>query len=354
MGKCSSKQVAGPGSRPPTTWQRVNAGATDPYGDSYVDLISLALQRSPAFQSWSIGHIRTLAGNTTQRDFYDSEFIYKEGEESDGFYFLKSGKVETTSLTQGSISLLSVGTLFGEKDVAAKQKRSHNAIARGNLTTVIRISRSDFHQVTVSKNAVVDLPTYATLRDSLIYLGLTEAQLITLHSHCELEQYGPNENIFKRLGPATEKLYVVHKGYVTVSEIASAYDINSLWKLEWIGLNTYVTIGRTGYFGDSSSDPSGVESSPVAPGATGPGAVASMGHTVTATAGPKGATVLSVSRNPLISKAELRGVLERIVLNIQIRDQDLRRENKNRPLDAWISKVGQVPPGLPLTPLGVI
>ena len=361
MGTCRSK-AARPGDRPPQSWKRSNQAATDPDGDSYVDLISLALQRSAAFQSWSIGHIRQLAGNTTERDFYDMEPIFKEGEESDGIYFVKTGKVEISSSVQGSMELLARSSLFGEKDVTAKQKRSHAAIARGALTTILRISRADYHQITVSKNAVTELPTFATLRDSTILMGLTEAQLVTLHSHCELEQYAPNEVIFKRLGPATEKLYIVHKGFVTVTEIASAYDINSLWKLEWIGLNTYVTIGKTGYFGDSANDAAGIESSPVSAAANGSGSdpqsqpqqqQVSMGHTVTATAGAKGAAVLSISRTPLISKAELRGVLERIVLNIQIRDQELRRNKQERPLDCWLAKVGQQVPGQPLTPLGI-
>lgn len=358
MGACKSKAAkTAELNNAPRPWQRCNNAATDFDGDRFVDLISLSMQRSPVFQTWSIGHIRNLAGITQERDFNDMEPIYKEKDDSEGIYFIKFGKVEITSIAGGSLEILSKGALFGELDVAAKQNRTQNAIARGAKTTLIRISRADYHQTMVTKDAVLELPTFTTLRDSVILMGLTESQLITLHAHCELEQYKPNEVIFTRTGPATEKLYLVHKGTVSISEIATAYDINSLWKLEWAGLNTYVILGKAGYFGDSGSDPSGVESNPSSrrPGPANGGDVpdGQGGHTVSAYAGPKGATVLSVSRTPLVSKAELRPVLERIVLNIQVRDQELRRANKNRPLDAWLAKVGQAPPDATnITPLG--
>jgi len=337
---CSGSKPKKALERPPQSWVKFNISSMDFDGDRYIDLLSLALQRSPVFQTWSIGHIRNLSNNAMERIYYDMEPIYKEGEEADGIYFIKSGRVEITTLSKGSIDMLAKSALFGENEVASKQKRTQNAIARGAQTTVIRISRADYHGVIVTKDAVVELPTFITLRDSIIYMGLSEPQLITLHSFCELEHFNPGETIFKRMSPATERLYVVHKGSVTISEIPSAYDLNSLWKLEWAGLNTFVDIYKLGYFGDSSIDPSGIESNPP-PNSP---AAAGGGHTVTAVAGPKGCTVLSISRTHMVSKAELRGVLERVVLNIQVRDQDLRRESKIRPLDAWMSKVGQAPP----------
>jgi len=320
-------------------WVKSNVSATDYDGDSFVDLLTLSLQRSSAFQSWSIGHIRSLASSAMEREFFDMEPIFKEGEDSDSIFFVKSGKVELTSLVQGSLDMVSKGGVFGEKDLASRQKRTHNAFARGKSTVLMRISRAEYHQIMMNRNAVTELPTYNTLLDCVILFGLLEPQIITLHSHCELEHFNPNETIVNRGEPCPDKLYIVHKGSVTVSQIASDYGLNSLWKLEWVGLNTYVVINKTGYFGDSSSDPSGVESNIDSGSDVNNGG--NVGSTVTVTAGPKGADCLSISRRLLTTKGELRPVLERIVLNIQGRDADLRRDFKSRPLDQWLCKVGR-------------
>lgn len=334
MGSCKSKPEL------PTVvrkWNRVNKTAADFDGDNIADLISLALQASPYFQTMSIGHIRTLASNTQERDFVDMEPIYKEGDDSDNFFYLKSGRVEITSIAQGTIKVLSRGAIFGEADVVSRQKRTQNAISRGQLTHIIRISRTDYNQVQVNRNAVTELSTYQTLLQSAILMGLLEPELLTLHSHCDLEHFAPNEVIFKRGDLCTDKLYVVHKGSVTISEIASDYGLDSLWKLEWAGLNTYMILNRAGYFGDSSSDPSGLESRPQDENANSGG---NTGHTVTATAGGAGADILTVTRGVLTTRAELRPVLERVTLNIQARDSDLRHHSKLRPLDSWLCKTG--------------
>ena len=97
-----------------------------------------------------------------------------------------------------------------------------------------------------------------------------------------------------------------------------------------------MTIGPAGYFGDSNSDPSGLEANTTDID----GNVISNGHSVTATAGPMGCSIMTITKYALANKPELRLCQEKVILNIQGRDSENRREGKNRPLDTWMSKVG--------------
>lgn len=341
MGCKSSKQLAFEAKlRIERRWERSNPAA-NPLGEESDDVDKLAkcMSASRMLQDLSLGHLKTLAASTMQREYFDMEPVYLEADDSDGIFYVKTGQVELTSLQQGILATISRGQIFGEKDLVNRVKRTQNAFARGPSTILWRISRSDYYQVMVNRNAVTELPTYLSLSDSVILFGLDEPQLISLHSHAELETFAPNECIFRRGAECSDKLYIVHTGSVTITDIASDYSLDAMWKLEWIGLNTFVVLGPAGYFGDSNSDPSGLEANAIDMD----GNVVVHGHTVTAHAGPKGCALLTVSKFALSNKPELRVVQERVIMNIQGRDTENRREGKLRPLDTWMSKVGFLP-----------
>jgi len=81
------------------------------------------------------------------RAFNKNEVIFEQGEEGEGLYVIKSGKVKICTVAQDGIELiftfLTVGDLLGEMSILDGRPRSATAIAAADTETLF-VSRTDF------------------------------------------------------------------------------------------------------------------------------------------------------------------------------------------------------------------
>lgn len=110
----------------------------------------VAIESSKIFSRLPAPALQQLRAATAEKNFADSELIFKEGDPGDGLYVVKSGTVEISAeVTDGQRQVLSAlppGEIFGEMAVLDQQPRSACASARGQ-TSVYFLPREPFHEV---------------------------------------------------------------------------------------------------------------------------------------------------------------------------------------------------------------
>ena len=110
----------------------------------------VAIESSKLFSRLPAAALQQLRAAAAEKNFADSELIFKEGDPGDGLYMVKSGAVEISAEVHNGnrqvLSALPPGEIFGEMAVLDQQPRSACASARGE-TSVYFLPREPFHEV---------------------------------------------------------------------------------------------------------------------------------------------------------------------------------------------------------------
>lgn len=92
-----------------------------------------------------------LADAFKEENFKDGEFIIKEGDQGDSFYFIAAGEaLATKTIVQGEppkeVMQYKVGDYFGERALLKNEPRAANVVAKGD-TNVVVMDRHSFKRL---------------------------------------------------------------------------------------------------------------------------------------------------------------------------------------------------------------
>ena len=103
--------------------------------DEKIDLLS----RVALFELVERDALRLMAFAAETRRMRANEFLFKEGERSDGGYVVMSGSLVTTKVGSDAVTTAECGTLIGRTALFLRVKRPVSAMAT-DLSEVLRIS----------------------------------------------------------------------------------------------------------------------------------------------------------------------------------------------------------------------
>ena len=93
------------------------------------------LLHNPWFAALSAGLRRDMLAATERRHLQPGEMLFRQGHAPDGFYALLQGKLKMSTLNQDGreaiLTILDIGTWFGEISLIDGQPRTHDAYAEG-------------------------------------------------------------------------------------------------------------------------------------------------------------------------------------------------------------------------------
>jgi len=110
----------------------------------------VAIESSKLFSRLPAPALQQLRAAAVEKNFGDTQLIFKEGDPGDGLYIVKTGTVEISAEVRDGhrqvLSALPPGEMFGEMAVLDQQPRSACASARGD-TSVYFLPHGPFHDV---------------------------------------------------------------------------------------------------------------------------------------------------------------------------------------------------------------
>jgi CRP-like cAMP-binding protein len=134
-------------------------------------VVELLMAKSPLFATLSAEHRRFLLTRARVQRYRDDEFIIREGDPGDAFFFIKRGEVEVFSEREGIpifINKLRDGQFFGEIAVIRHTRRTANVKAMGEVELLI-FTQADLEAV------IAQQPQLRALLESAILDRVAEA-----------------------------------------------------------------------------------------------------------------------------------------------------------------------------------
>jgi len=119
---------------------------TTPAASAFIDKTFVAHALRDLFPSLDLETRSALAEKTTVVPYEKDRVIFKEGEDADALYFLRSGKVKVSRLRDGReavLAYLSAGQYFGERGLLQDEPRMATLTAIDRVE-VIRVAKDDF------------------------------------------------------------------------------------------------------------------------------------------------------------------------------------------------------------------
>lgn len=99
------------------------------------------LLHNPWFAALSAGLRRDMLAATERRHLQPGEMLFRQGHAPDGFYALLQGKLKMSTLNQDGreaiLTMLDIGTWFGEISLIDGQPRTHDATAVGHAEILV-------------------------------------------------------------------------------------------------------------------------------------------------------------------------------------------------------------------------
>jgi len=109
-----------------------------------------SLSQIPLFSTLNAAQIRFIERKIRLVEYKKGDYVYREGEKSDAFYVIVSGRIQlsqsTPSGTDKTLGTLCRGDYFGEISLLTEQKHSVNARARNDVL-LLRIDKEQFHEI---------------------------------------------------------------------------------------------------------------------------------------------------------------------------------------------------------------
>jgi HEAT repeat protein len=118
--------------------------------------VMLFLKRVPLYSSLSLEQIYTIASYLTERDACPGETIVHEGEHSDEFYLIVTGKVDIVKAygeTTATLATLSVGDFFGEMAIFEQLPRVASVVAAEESVLLV-LSAAHFRRIILQDPAI--------------------------------------------------------------------------------------------------------------------------------------------------------------------------------------------------------
>lgn len=146
------------------------------------------LRSSPLFDLFDAEALRLIAFSSDTRPMKDEEVLFREGEVSDGAYFVVSGQVGLAAGEREEIC--GPASLIGEAALFAETQRPATATARGNAV-VRRIPRHLMRRV-LSAYPGAAMRIQAYLHEKIVSVGDSLARVETLLLEDDGAEAGPN------------------------------------------------------------------------------------------------------------------------------------------------------------------
>ena len=89
------------------------------------------LSNLPAFDGWTTLHLRRITYHLNEKRYRKGQFVYKQGEDSDGVYLIINGDFKFTKKQGDSVLQIGIKTdndHFGDDEVINKTKRLVNCM----------------------------------------------------------------------------------------------------------------------------------------------------------------------------------------------------------------------------------
>ena len=105
------------------------------------DAATQALQKTVLFSHLSDEHLALISSLTETCTLGRNEFVFREGDEGDGFYIIVEGRIRISRQISGigeeALTILNPGNYFGEMSLIDDQARSADAIVQEKATLIV-------------------------------------------------------------------------------------------------------------------------------------------------------------------------------------------------------------------------
>jgi CRP-like cAMP-binding protein/Zn-dependent protease len=195
----------------------------------------------PMFEDIPVDALNEIAGRVRLRGLGDGQPVFRQGEQPDAFYVVRTGVlevVEEDSESGGERRLrdLGRGESFGELGLVTAAPRAATVRAIGSAE-VFEVSKGAFDHLLADKLHLPDfeptLQQVAELRGLHCFAGLSTAQLWELLERGEWVSFAPGERIMRE-GDFGDSFYAISSGQVDIVKDE----------------RLVTTIGRGSYFGE--------------------------------------------------------------------------------------------------------
>lgn len=195
----------------------------------------------PMFEDIPVDALNEIAGRVRLRGLGDGQPVFRQGEQPDAFYVVRTGVlevVEEDSESGGERRLrdLGRGESFGELGLVTAAPRAATVRAIGSAE-VFEVSKGAFDHLLADKLHLPDfeptLQQVAELRGLHCFAGLSTAQLWELLERGEWVSFAPGERIMRE-GDFGDSFYAISSGQIDIVKDE----------------RLVTTIGRGSYFGE--------------------------------------------------------------------------------------------------------
>lgn len=194
------------------------------------------VKNTPVFQDLNRVELETIVQTfePVQYDDPNDDFVFREGDQGDGMYIVKSGSVDMVSKDQQIVfSSYTSGGLFGELALLFDEPRAASARVAENGTELWKLSKKDFNDIiqytannvpAKAKESVVRDPKYAeylnkvavksAMQQCPIFRGFESQDLERCVENMEIVTY-MNGDVIIQQGDLGNAMYFVKSGIVT-------------------------------------------------------------------------------------------------------------------------------------------
>jgi CRP-like cAMP-binding protein len=104
------------------------------------DIATQALKETALFSHLGDEYLSTISSLTEMRTLGRDQFVFREGDEGDGFYIIVKGRIRISRQISGigeeALAILEAGSYFGEMALVDDQARSADAIVQEKATLI--------------------------------------------------------------------------------------------------------------------------------------------------------------------------------------------------------------------------
>ncbi len=206
------------------------------------DQLIVELKKCPFFAFFEDAEIRQILAFATLVKYEFGQFVVREGEAADAFFFVYSGRVKVMKRTadkETALGALQGGDHFGEKCLVEDAPRFASVIA-SEESVLLRFPREQFSGFINERPQIKDYIHHYLQDIALINLiRLTTGfgrkvplrQLKLLLSKLKRETYAQGEVLFREGDPG-DKFYIISQGICEVLKLNEAGEEKSITKLE--------------------------------------------------------------------------------------------------------------------------
>lgn len=160
-----------------------------------------------------------------RRTFHSGDKIIEQGSKGAEFFFLEQGLASAYQHTQkgdkdtvSKVNSFKTGDYFGEGAMLQDEPRSADVVAEGTGPVVTLVLRKiDFVELLGGLGQIVHINFIARVLKAVdMFKGLTDAEMLEIANHMEVERFSDGEVIMKQ-GEQGDKLYILKDGEVAFS-----------------------------------------------------------------------------------------------------------------------------------------